>query len=71
MIDLLNYSLNWVRAATEPEPLEPRPASPQTKERSAEQDPKQMCRAGEHGRCDGVDCGCWCHDERLDKQEDD
>ena len=40
---------------------------PFARERNAEKDPKQMCRAGEHGRCGGVDCGCWCHRERLDK----
>ena len=54
-----------------PEPdIAPRPGAPNAKECNAEQDPKEMCMAGEHGRCGGAGCGCWCHRERLDKQKD-
>ncbi len=53
----------WAALSLWPDPARPNEAS-------AEQDPKRLCLAGEHGRCDGVDCGCWCHDERLDKQEE-
>lgn len=40
---------------------------PLVSERNAEQDPGQMCQAGEHGWCNVKGCGCWCHRERLDK----